>query len=171
MNAIVHGLYLVAELVLRLVVSPHLRARCLRGLGASVGANVRVYECRFINVADGFRNLSLADDVHVGTDCLIDLKGKVDIGRGSTLSPRVTVISHSDPGSSHNSPLVRHYPCDTAGVEVGEYCWIGASSTLISGARIGNGSVVGAMSLVRGVLEPATLNVGIPARKIRAMKH
>lgn len=160
-----HGACLIAEVGLRFCVLPAIRARALSLLGADIGRNVRVYDCRLINLAKGFKNLHLGDDVHVGNGCLFDLQGPVVIGRGASLSPRVTIISHSDPGSAHRSPLLKKYPPEASGVEIGEHCWIGASATLLSGSKIGDRTVVGAMALVRGHLESDALYAGVPAQK------
>lgn len=160
------GLYMLAEIALRYCVSPYLRARMLRLLGASVGSNVRVYECRFINLDKGFRNLSLDDNVHVGNDCLIDLMGEVSIGRGTSLSPRVVVVSHADPGSAHATPLLQRYPAEARGVRIGEHCWLGAGAVVLSGARIGDRCVIGALALARGELQNDATYVGVPARKL-----
>lgn len=165
MSDIKYGAYLLVELLLRLCVHPRVRAVCLRFLGAEIGSNVRIYECRFINPKNGFRNLKIADDVHVGTDCLIDLEGVVNIGRGSTLSPRVVLISHSDPGSSHGSAWCERFPVESRGVTIGKNCWIGASATLLSGTSIDNFVVVGAGALVRSHLEAGVYG-GVPARRL-----
>jgi acetyltransferase-like isoleucine patch superfamily enzyme len=165
-----HGVYTVIELLLRLCVVPRLRARVLGVLGASVGRNVRVGECRFINLADGFSNLTLHDDVHVGADCLLDLAGPLTIGRGSVLSPRVTVMTHNDPGASHGSPLVERFPPQARGASVGAYCWVGTNATLLAGTEVGDGCVVGAMTLVRGRLPPGGTYVGVPARRVASQR-
>ncbi len=161
-----HAVFLIAELALRLCVVPALRARLLSVLGARVGRNVRIYECRFINLDRGFSNLRIADDVHIGNGCLIDLQGPVVIGKGTSLSPRVTIISHSDPGSAHGSPLLARYPRESNGVVIGDYCWVGACATLLSGSEVGSRTVVGAMSLVRGKLDHDAVYVGVPARRV-----
>ena len=168
MSSVRHGVFAVIELLLRLSVAPRLRARLLALLGASVGRNVRVGECRLINLSRGFSHLTIGDDVHIGHGCLLDLEGPVRIGRGSVLAPRVTIISHNDPGASHGSPLAERFPPDALGVSVGEHCWIGTGTTLLSGARIGDRCVVGAMSLVKGDLPGGRVYAGIPARVITA---
>lgn len=165
MNEIKYGLYLVIEMLLRLCINPRLRARLLSTLGASVGRNVRIYECRFINIQQGFVNLTIGEDVHVGSDCLIDLAGPVLIDNGTVLSPRVTVISHSDAGEAHNSPLSIRFPSERAGAQIGANCWIGVGATILSGSKIGTGTVVGAGALVKGVLEDDSIYMGIPARR------
>lgn len=171
MSEIRYGAYMLAELLLRLCIHPRLRAGCLRMLGARIGINVRVYECRFINLRGGFGRLRIGDDVHIGADCLIDLEGPVDIGRGSTLSPRVIVMTHTDPGSTHGSPWCEQFPVEREGIVIGEDCWIGAGATLLSGATIGNRVAVGACALVRGSLEEGAVYAGVPARRIETKSH
>nr|WP_235974083.1 acyltransferase [Luteimonas sp. MC1750] len=158
-----YGLFLVVEILLRLCINPRLRARLLSMLGAAIGRNARIYDCRFINLQRGFSNLSIGNDVHVGTDCLFDLAGPVRIGDGAVLSPRVTLMSHSDAGESHASPLSVRYPSENNGICIGANCWIGASATLLSGSKVGEGTVVGAGALVKGALERHSVYVGVPA--------
>ncbi|WP_425600510.1 acyltransferase [Luteimonas salinisoli] len=155
---------MVAELLARILIHPRLRARCLAMLGARIGRNVRIYECRFINLRNGFSNLRVGDDVHIGAGCLIDLEGPVAIGNGSALSPRVTVLSHSDPGLAHGSPLCERWEPEARGVVIGDGCWIGACATILSGSIVEDRVVVGAGALVRGSLAADEVYVGVPAR-------
>jgi acetyltransferase-like isoleucine patch superfamily enzyme len=162
-----HGLFLLSERTLTWCVNPYWRARLLRALGAKVGNNVRVYEARFFNLFTGFHNLTLEDDVHVGPGCLIDLSDRVVIGRGAVLSPRVTVLTHSDPGHHHGASLASVFPTYSAPVVIEENSWVGANAVLLAGAVVGRLAVVGANSLVRGSVDPKTVVGGSPARKIR----
>ena len=164
------GIFLLIEKLLRFCVHPHLRAHILKFLGATVGRNVRIYEITLINLNNGFRNLIIEDDVHIGTDCLIDLAGRVYLHKGATLSPQVTIITHSDPGSKHNSPLAKIYPPETGNVEIGEYTWLGAGVTVLKGVKIGCRSVVGAGSIVNKDIPPNVVAVGMPARVIRHLE-
>ncbi|MFC4528479.1 acyltransferase [Dyella halodurans] len=164
-----HAVFLVIEKLLRWCISPKLRAALLRMFGASVGRNVRVAECQFINLRMGFSNLRLDDDVYVGPGCLIDLEGAVLLGKGVTLSPRVQIITHDDPGAYHKSPLLATFPKKAYTTQVGTYSWIGVGSTVISGATIGDFVVVGAMTLVKADLSSKGVYVGVPARRIRSV--
>lgn len=167
MSEMRYGAYMVAELILRFCIHPRLRALMLRLLGANIGSNARIYECRFINVRHGFNQLNIGDDVHIGTDCLIDLEGPITIGNRSTLSPRVVVMTHSDPGSAHHSLWCKHYPPERLGVVIGNDCWIGASSTILSGSTIEDCTAIGAGALIRGHLKGSAAYAGIPARMIK----
>jgi acetyltransferase-like isoleucine patch superfamily enzyme len=162
-----HAMFLVIEKFLRWSISPHLRARLLAVFGAKIGRNVRISECQFINLRAGFSNLTLADDVYIGPGCLFDLEGKVILEKGVTLSPRVSIITHNDPGSVHDSPLTSTYPKIVGSVHIGEYSWIGTGAVILANAELGDRVVVGALALVKGNLSAATVYAGIPARKIR----
>ena len=64
-----------------------------------------------------------------------------------------------------------HLPGDCGEIEYGDIridddAYIGANCTVLPGSIIGEGAVVGANSLVKGELEPWTIYVGTPCRKI-----
>lgn len=168
-EAVVKRLFMLYELVLHCAIEPRLRATLLRLGGARIGRNVRVYSIRIINPLNGFRNLDVADDVHIGTDCLLDLSGRIVIGKGATLAPRVMVLTHADAGEYHGNPLCRMFPGKIGDVAIGSYSWIGAGSTLLAGSGTGEMCVVGAMSLVNTLLPGHSVHAGAPARLIRQL--
>ena len=53
-------------------------------------------------------------------------------------------------------------------VEIGAHCWLGMGVCILPGARLGDGCVVGAGSVVAGELESNSIAVGNPARAIRS---
>lgn len=162
-DAMAHGVWLIVEKLLRWVVHPHLRARVVSLLGARVGRNVRIYEVQFFNLTRGFSTLEIADDVHIGPGCLLDLHAPLSIGARSTLSPGVTVITHSDPGSAHGSRMCERYPPQAAGVVIGSDCWIGANATLLAGSVLKDRVAVGAGSIVRDTIPADSMAAGAPA--------
>ena len=52
-------------------------------------------------------------------------------------------------------------------VTIGNDVWIGCNSVIVSGVTIGDGSVIGAGSVVTKDVEPYTIVAGVPARVIR----
>ena len=170
MTRITKVFFMGLELLLRIVVIPQLRAKLLHLLGASIGKNVRIYEVHFFNLDNGFKHFIVEDDVHIGTGCYFDLEGKITIKQGATLSPKTTILTHSDPGCHHNSILCDIYPPIKADVYIGQYCWIGTNTTILAGSFIHAKSIIGAASLVKGELMPKSLYCGIPVKKIKELE-
>jgi len=52
-------------------------------------------------------------------------------------------------------------------VLIGDRVWIGKDVAVLKGVEIGSGAVVGIRSIVTKDIESGTVNVGIPAKKIR----
>lgn len=95
----------------------------------------------------------------------------ISVGRGSNLQDGVVV--HADPG----------FPCHIGehcvighravlhGCQIGNEVLIGIGAIVLNGAVIPDGCLVGAGALVPEgkVLEPDSLYVGVPARKLRSL--
>lgn len=57
-----------------------------------------------------------------------------------------------------------------AGTRIGRGVVLANGVTVLAGARVGEGSLVGAASVVRGEIPPASVAVGAPARVVRATR-
>ena len=157
------GIYMLIEKLLRWCISPYFRSILLRFLGARIGENVRIYEVRIINLINGFKNLIVEDDVHIGPGTTIDLTDKVIIKQKSTLSPQVLILTHSDAGEDHKSEICKIYPRKVEGVVIGRSVWIGAGSIIQAGVRIGDRVVIGTGSVVTKNIPCDSLAYGVPA--------
>ncbi|ATB37114.1 transferase [Cystobacter fuscus] len=78
------------------------------------------------------------------------------IGRGVELGPACTVL--------HGVTL------QNGDTRVGRGVFLANGVTVLAGSRIGEGSLVGAASVVRGEIPPASVAVGAPARVVRATR-
>jgi len=108
--------------------------------------------------ADGL--LEIEDEVWIGTRCKIDFTGRVSIGAGSTLSPGVTIYSHS-----HGLEPRSHPKACT--VRIGRNVWIGSGAVILqSVAEIPDGCVIGAGAVVSRSPEPSQVVVGNPGRAL-----
>jgi carbonic anhydrase/acetyltransferase-like protein (isoleucine patch superfamily) len=54
-------------------------------------------------------------------------------------------------------------------IEVGDNVFIGHGATILPGTSIGDNCVIGARSLVKGVVDSDSVYAGVPARKIRTL--
>ncbi len=92
------------------------------------------------------------------------------IGDAVMFGPRVMVL-----GGNHNYAYTgnhlrfnaEHDP-DTKDIVIGHGAWVGANSVILSGAKIGEGAIVGALSLVNKSLPPYCIAVGQPAKPYRS---
>lgn len=98
----------------------------------------------------------------------------IEIGDFSGLSPRCTIFSAMDDfsGDFLIGPTLPHEYTSVKGgkVVVEKYCQIGASALLFPNITIGEGTVVGAMSLVNKSLDPWGVYLGIPVRYLKPRK-
>ena len=160
----------------------------LKQLGfQSYGKNVLI--SRFARFY-GAENMVIGDSVRIDDFCI--LSGKITIGSyvhisamsclyaGSTgivledysgISPRCVLHAESDDFSGEymtNSMVPQKFRnIIQKTIRIGKYAQIGSGSTLLPGAELKEGTVVGSMSLVKSALEPWTIYAGVPCKQIK----
>ncbi len=110
-------------------------------------------------VVGSYSNILMHDDTSIERGSFIVANDRVEIGTGAAIAYGVTILTSADP----RTKLRKLYPKMTAPVKIGEYCWIGARSTILPGVTIGEGSVVAAGSVVTKDVPPHTMVAGVPA--------
>ncbi len=146
---------------------PPVRRLFLILLGAKIGKNVILNRIRFFNYdRKGFKGLKIGDNVFIGDECLLDLADSIELGDHVTLAERVTILTHINVGYK-NHPLQKKFPAKTESVKIDRGCFVGACSTLIAGAHIGEESLIGAGSMVNKNIPPHSAMAGVPAKKIK----
>lgn len=137
----------------------------------------------------GARNIEIGDNVRIDDFCI--LSGKIKLGSNihisayvalygaegieledyTGISPRSTVYSAMDDFSGDYliGPIHPEEKINVTGgkVTIKRYVQIGCNSVVFPDLTIGEGSVIGAMSLVRQNVEPWGIYAGIPVRKIK----
>lgn len=139
-----------------------IKAALLRWCGAAVGKNVRIgSSATFI----GTGQLTIGDDVWIGAGDFISSAAPASIAIGShcDFGPGVMIVT----GSHEVDPVGEH----TAGkgtassVVIGDGCWLGARTTILSGVTLPRKTLVAAGAVVtRSVEGEAKLVAGVPAR-------
>ncbi len=89
----------------------------------------------------------------------------ITLGNGCLVAADVVIAA-----SDMHSVLHRHTRERlnwAADVTIGERVWIGFRAFVTKGARIGEGAVIGAQSVVTGPIPPHTAAAGAPARVVR----
>ncbi len=154
---------------------------------AEVGKDVMIHE--FANIVgaqhirlgshvriDGFINLiaqapvSIGDYVHVGSFCHISASDEIWLGNFCGLSQGVYLYTASDDysGATLTNPtvdpdLARHRK---GPVRLSDHVILGANTVVLPGVTVGEGTAVGALSLVNADLAEWGIYGGVPARRI-----
>lgn len=152
---------------LLLIMPAKLIAPTLRKYGAVVGKNPELHSPLMIhNAGKDYSNLILGDDVYMGRGVFLDLKDRVIIQDRVTVSMKAVLLTHTDAGKSKVSQFLTpsHSP-----VLIKNDVYIGASAVITEGAEIGESSVVGACSLVRGKVAARSVVAGVPAKEIKKL--
>ena len=111
--------------------------------------------------------ISAGDRLRLGAYCQLWAgpgSGRIVLGDDVMFGPHVLVTAAGyryDDGH----PVTRQ-EMDEADVVVGDDVWIGAKCIVLPGARIGDGAIVGAGSVVRGEIPAMAIAVGVPARVV-----
>jgi maltose O-acetyltransferase len=137
-----------------------LRRGLLRLAGLQIGAKVTgLKQCGFQS-----KNVSIGDGSFVNVGCWFEGFGSIDIGRDVFLGPQVLILTSThdidEDGQVTRTPTV-------SPVRIEDRCWLGARATVLPGVTIGEGTIIGAGSVVTRDCKPGALYVGVPARQVR----
>ena len=159
--------YILLSVICSLLPHPKIRAIYLRLLGATIGSNVRIENVFFIQFQYSIRNLHCNDNVHIGTNTILDLSEKIFIEKYVGVGPGCTILTHQNFGEYHGNVLSTIYKTKYLPVVLSEHAIIGADTTILAGSTVGRCSLVGAKSLVNGDIPANALAFGNPARVIK----
>lgn len=95
---------------------------------------------------------------------------RIVLGRQVLLAPNCVIVdsdfhAHWPPEARATEPGLEA----DAPVEIGDYAWIGMNCLILKGVRIGEGSMIGAGSVVTRDVPPFCLAAGAPARVLRRL--
>jgi putative colanic acid biosynthesis acetyltransferase WcaF len=129
------------------------RSMLLRCFGARVGAGVHV--CPKVSIWAPW-NLELADQAGVADGVTLYSQGRITIGRRAVISQGAHLCAGSHDYTQDGFPLV------TAPIVIGAEVWIAAEAFIHPGVTVGEGSVIGARSVVTKDMPPWMVCSGHP---------
>ena len=100
---------------------------------------------------------------YVGHRCLLYGHAGIRIGRDVLLANDVKLICGNHTFARRDVPI-RAQPPEGAPIVVEDDVWLGASAIVLGGVTVGQGSVVGAGSVVTRSLPPYSIARGVPAK-------
>ncbi|HUN41276.1 MAG TPA: acyltransferase [Acetobacteraceae bacterium] len=117
-----------------------------------------------IKPAGGKGDVVIGRGSFINAGCVLYTGHGIRIGRNVLVAANCTFAptnhAFGDPGRPIRD---QGFQPSRGGIVIGDDVWIGANTVLVDGAQIGTGSVIGAASLVRGVLPPLCIAFGVPA--------
>jgi virginiamycin A acetyltransferase len=110
-------------------------------------------------------------DVRIGKRTFINSGTVIYTGNGVMIGEDVLIAANCTLAPvnhefrfKHLSIIEQRFQPSRGGIVVEDDVWIGANCVILDGAILRHGCVVGANSVVRGELEPYSINIGQPAR-------
>jgi acetyltransferase-like isoleucine patch superfamily enzyme len=109
--------------------------------------------------------------IRIGASCYVnrhtmfDASEELEVGAQTMIGPFCYLTDHDHSVGSGVAP--GETPLITAATRVGQRCWLGAHVTVLKGVTIGDGTVIGAGSVVTKPLPAGVVAVGNPARVLK----
>ena len=140
------------------------RDRAIRGIHGKAGKNCVVEQPLFCTY--GY-NTTVGDNFFLNVNGKLMDSGKITIGNNVFIAPNVCIITeeHAMDVEQRIQGLEYTHP-----VTIGDNVWICAGALVLPGVTIGEGSVIGAGSVVTKDIPAHCLAVGNPCKVIRKLK-
>jgi len=114
-----------------------------------------------------YKNEMLIDnDTWIGQKCFFHSAGGIRIGKAVGIGPMVKILTSAHKDDNLSKPVLFH-DLQLREVIIEDGCDIGIGSIILPGVRIGEGSIVGAGSVVNKDVLPYHVVAGFPAKTIR----
>ena len=123
------------------------------------GSNVAIYPGVYI----WGENIEIGNNVNIGVGTIIFSCKRVYIGDDTIIAGQCYIIDSNH--SIDKNMVIQKQSLKTAveGIFIGKDVWIGAQCFILKGAKINNGAVIGAQSLVNKEIPSYAVAFGTPA--------
>lgn len=140
--------------------SKKVRALCGRLMLRHCGKNVNIE--RGANFSS---DISLGDNSGIGINS--ELSGGITIGNDVMMGPYCMMYTSNHGMKRTDIPMWQQESEARRPIVIGNDVWIGSRVIILPGVHVGDGSVIGAGSVVTKDVEPYSIVAGNPARLIR----
>ena len=119
---------------------------------------------RCVDFASG-RDIEIGDESGIGEH--VQIPNNTIIGNYVMLGRYSFVLDRNHEYADITIPINKQGFKETKQLVIEDDCWIGAGAIILNGVTVGKGSIVGAGSVVTKNVDPYSVVVGNPAKKIK----
>ncbi|MDQ0739332.1 DapH/DapD/GlmU-related protein [Pseudomonas sp. W4I3] len=135
------------------------------GRGVSLKKNVTI-ECTGSLTKLGV-GLSIGNNVGIGSGSFLGCAGGISIGDDTIIGNYVSFHSENHNFSDLATPI-RLQGVNSAGIQIGNNCWLGAKVTVLDGVILEDGCIVAAGTVLKaGRYASNAIYAGVPAKQIK----
>ena len=128
-----------------------------------IGDNVFIGD--YVRLTPNTSAISIADGSFIQAFCVLLAGDFITIGCNVLIGPHTVIVSADHRFDRRDIPITQQgLTCEW--IVIQDDVWIGAHCTILKGTKIGQGSVIGAGSVVTGRVDPYSIMAGNPAKLI-----
>lgn len=149
-------------------ISPDARIQdSVRGTKIAIGAHTVVHAFAVIQPVGGMGDIEIGEYCQINPHCSLYSGNGIRLGDHVLLAPGVCVAPTNHAYGQRDVPIrLQGFLPSKGGAVMEDDVWVGANSVILDGAHIGKGAIIGAGSVVRGIIPAYEIWAGTPARKI-----
>ena len=139
----------------------------MRGSRIEIGDEVMIDSFVRINPSGGSGDVVISAHCYINAGTVIYTGNGIFMGEGVLIAANCTLAPTNHEYRSRSKTLLQQgFLPSKGGIRINADVWIGANSVILDGTDIGEGAIIGAGSIVSGIIQPYSINVGNPLRKI-----
>lgn len=147
-------------------ICPGVRIEITDGGKLAIGSDTTINQDCFIKIRGG--ELTIGDGCFVGMGSVICAIESIHIGDDCLIAEYVSIRDQNHGISISEVPFGKQ-PLISKPIQIAANVWLGAKSSVLAGATIGENSVIAAHAVVIRSVEPNTIVGGVPAKEIRKL--
>jgi virginiamycin A acetyltransferase len=142
-----------------------------RQTNTHIGAGCQIDDFVKIKHVGGKGDIFVGDNVYINSGCVLYSGNGIKIGNDVLIGPNCSIVPVNHE-YRQKSTIIRKqgFMKSKGGIIIEDDVWIGAGVTILDGAHIKKGAVIGANSLVMGTIKEYSINVGIPCKTVGCRK-
>ena len=138
-----------------------------KGAVVSIGKRFRMRSSSRIRVRNG-AHLFIGNNISLNHGCFIVCRDSITIGNDTQFGPNVLIYDHDHDFRATGGLNAKQFK--SSPIKIGNNVWIGADTVILRGTEIGDNSVVGAGSVLKGIFPADSVIVQKRTTKIEALK-